>query len=55
MSNSGKLELEGAMRGCSSLKPRKFWLHSSTDSRMKSVILKVLRQSDLYHNPDLLG
>ena len=55
MPTSGKLELEGASRGCSSLKPRKFWLHSCTDSRMKSVISKALRQSDLYHNPDLLG
>ena len=55
MSNSGKLELEGASRGCSSLNPRKFWLQSCTDSRMKSVISKVLRQSELYHNPDPLG
>ena len=54
MPNSGKLELEGASRGCSSLKPRRFWLHSYTDSRMQSVISKALRQSDLYHNPDPL-
>ena len=55
MSNSGKLKLEGASRGCSSLKPGRFWLHSYTNSRTQSVISKALRQSDLYHNPDLLG
>ena len=54
MSNSRKLKLEGANRGCSSLNSRKFWLHSCTDSRVKSVISKVLRQGDLYHNPDPL-
>ena len=54
MSNSGKLILEGTSRGCNSLNSRKFWLHSCTDSRMKSVISKVLRQSALYHNPDPL-
>ena len=55
MFNSRKHELEGASRGCSSLDSRKFWLHSCTDSRAKSVISKVLRQNDLYHNPDPLG
>ena len=55
MSNSGKLELEGPSRGCSSLNSRKFLLHSCTNSRTKSVISKVLRQSELYHNPDPLG
>ena len=55
MSNSRKLELEEASRVCSSLNSRKFWLHSCTDSRMKPVISKVLRQSDLYHNPGPLG
>ena len=55
MSNSGKLELKGVSRGCSSLKPGRFWLHSYTDFRMQSVISKALRQSDLYHNPDPLG
>ena len=55
MSNSGKLELEGASRGCSSLNSRKFWLHSCTNSMVKSVISKVLIQSDLYHKPDPLG
>ena len=55
MSNSRKLKLEGASRGCSSLDPRKFWVHSCTDSGAKSVISKVLKQSDLYHNPDPLG
>ena len=52
MSNSGKLELQGASRGCSSLKPRRFWLHSYTNYRTQSVISKAFRQSDLYHNPD---
>ena len=55
MFNCRKHELEGASRGCSSLDSRKFWLHSCTDSRAKSVISKVLRQNDLYHNPDPLG
>ena len=55
MSNSGKLEFEEASRGCSSLNSRQFWLHSCTNSRTKSVISKILRQSDLYHNPDPLG
>ena len=55
MPNSRKHELEGASRGFSFLKAGKFWLHSCTDSRTKSVILKVLRQSDLYNNRDLLG
>ena len=55
MSNSRKLELEGASRGCSSLKPARFWLHSETDFRMQSVISKALRQRDLSHNPDPLG
>ena len=54
MSNSRKLKLEGASRGSSSLDSRKFWLHSCTNSRVKSVISKVLRQNDLYHNPDPL-
>ena len=45
-------ELVGAVVPLTS---RKFWLHSCTDSRAKSVISKVLRQSDLYHNPDPLG
>ena len=55
MSNFGKLELEGASRGHSFLNSRKFWLHSCTDSRTKSVISKILRESELYHNPDPLG
>ena len=55
MFNCRKHELEGASRGCSSIDSRKFWLHSCTDSRAKSVISKVLRQNDLYHNPDPLG
>ena len=55
MSNSRKLKLEETSRGCSSLDARKFWLHSCTDSRAKSVVSKVLRQNNLYHNPDPLG
>ena len=54
MSNSGKLKLEGSSRGCSSLEYRQYWLHSGTDPRTKTVISKMLRQSDLYHNPDPL-
>ena len=55
MSDSGKLKLEGASEGCSFLKPRKYWLHSNTQPRTQTMISKVLRQRDLYHNPDPLG
>ena len=55
MSNSGKLKVEGASRGCSFLKSRKYWLSSNSKSRTQTVISKTLRQRDLYHNPDPLG
>ena len=34
--------------------PGKSWHHSCTNLKSKSMIYKLLRQSDLYHNPDLL-
>ena len=52
MPNSGKLELEGTSGGCSFLNSWKSWLH--TNPKSKSVTYKILRQSDLYHNPDPL-
>ena len=55
MSNSRKLEVEGASGGCSFLKSRKYWLSSHSKSRTQTVTLKTLRQRDLYHNPDPLG
>ena len=54
MPNSRKLELEGTSGSCSSLDFWKSWLHSYTNPQVKSVISKVLRQSDLYHNLDPL-
>ena len=54
MSNSGKLELEGTSGSCSSLMSWKSWLHSYTSPKSKSMIYRILRLSDLYHNPDLL-
>ena len=55
VSNPRKLEVEGASRGCSFLKLGRNWPHFNTQSRTQPIILKVLRQRDLYHNPDLLG
>ena len=55
MSDSGKLEVEGASGGCSFLKSRKYWLSSNSKSRTQTVISKTLRQKDLYHNPGPLG
>ena len=54
MSNSGKHELEGTSGGCSFLISWKSWLHSYTNPKSKSMIYKILRQSNLYHNPDPL-
>ena len=34
---------------CSSLKSWKSWLHSYTNTKSKSMIYRILRQSDLYH------
>ena len=48
------LKLEGTSRSCSFLNTWKSWLHSSTNPKSKSMIYKILRQSDLYHNPDPL-
>ena len=54
--DSGKLEVEGASRGCSFLESsRRYWHGSNSKSRTQTVILKTLRQRDLYHNPNLLG
>ena len=54
MSNSGKLKLEGTSGSCSFLNSWKSWLHSHSIPKSKSMIYKILRQSDLYHNPDPL-
>ena len=50
-----KFEVEGASSGCSFLKLGRYWPHSNTQPRTQIIILKALRQRDLYHNPDLLG
>ena len=56
VSNSGKPEVEGASRGCSSLKvSRRHWYGPNSKPRTQTVISKILRQRDLYHNPDPLG
>ena len=34
---------------------RRNWPHSNTQSRTQTIISKVLRQRDLFHNPDPLG
>ena len=54
MSHSGKLKLEGTSGSCSFLNSWKSWLHSYTNPKSKSMIYKLLRQSDLYHNLDPL-
>ena len=54
VSHSGKLKLEGTSGSCSSLKSCKSWLHSYTNPKSKSMIYRIFRQSDLYHNPDPL-
>ena len=53
VSNSGKHKLEGTSGSCS-FNSWKSWLHSHMNLKSKSVIYKILRQSDLYHNPDPL-
>ena len=55
MSDSRKLKVEGTSRGCSFLKPQKYWLSSDSKFRTQTVISKALKQRDLYHNPDPLG
>ena len=54
MSHSGKLKLEGTSGSCSFLNSWKSWFPSYTNPRSKSMIYKLPRQSDLYHNPDPL-
>ena len=54
MSHSRKLKLEGTSGSCSFLNSWKSWLHSYTNPKSKSMIYKILRQNDLYHNPDPL-
>ena len=54
MSNSGKLELEGTSGSWGFLNSWKSWLHSYMNPKSKSMIYKILKQSDLYHNSDLL-
>ena len=54
MSDSGKLKLEGNGGSCSSLISYKSWLHSHPNPKSKSMIYKILRQSDLNPNPDPL-
>ena len=54
MSNSRKLKLEGTSGGHSFLNAWKSWLHSYTNPKSKSMIYRILRQDDLYHNPDPL-
>ena len=54
MSYSGKLKLEGTSGSCSFLNSWKSWLHSYANPKSKSMICKLLRQSDLYHNQDSL-
>ena len=54
MSHTRKLKLEGTNGSCSFLNSWKSWLHSYTNLKLKSIIYKILRQSDLYHNPDPL-
>ena len=55
VSDSGKLEVQGASGGCSFLDSRRYWLSPKSKSRTQTVILKTLKQRGLYHNPDPLG
>ena len=54
MSNFEKHKFEGTGRSCSSIICCKSWLHSHPNPKSKSIIYKILRQSNLYHNPDPL-
>ena len=54
MSHSGKLKLEGTSGSCSFLNSCRSWLHSHPNPKSKSMIYRILRQSDLYHNWDPL-
>ena len=50
MSHSRKLKLEGTSGCCSFLNSWKSWLHSYTNPKSKSMIYRLLRQSNPYHN-----
>ena len=52
--DSGKLKLEGTGKICSSHISYKSWLHSHSNPKSKSIIHKILRQSNFNHDPDLL-
>ena len=54
MSNSGKLQLERTDGSWGSLDVWKSWLHYYTNPKSKSMIYKILKQNNLYHNPDPL-
>ena len=54
MSNLRKLGLEGTSGSCSFLNSWESWLHSCMNPKSKSMIYKILRQSNLYHNLDPL-
>ena len=54
MSDSGKLQLEKTDGSWGSLNARKSWPHSYTNPKSKSMIYKILKKNNLYHNPDLL-
>ena len=49
-----KLKLEGTSGSCSFLNSWKSWLHLYTNPKSKSMIYKLLRQRDQYHNLDPL-
>ena len=54
MPHSGKLKLGGTSGSCSFLNSWKSWFHSYTNPKSKSMIYKLLRPSNLYHNLDPL-
>ena len=54
MSDSGKLQLERTSGSWGSLNSWKPWLHSYTNPKSKSMIHKILKLNNLYHNPDPL-
>ena len=54
MSNSRKLQLERTDGSWGSLNAWKSWLCSYTNPKSKSMICKILKQNNQYHNPDPL-
>ena len=54
MSDSRKLQLERTDGSLGSLNAWKSLLHSYTNPKSKSMIYKILKQNNLYHNPDPL-